>query len=101
MTESSRRPPIAVKGLYPIRGERRLMAVLASPDWDWGSFGPVDLLVGRRRIRLNYVAWGEAGRNVTIALTPFDTSLSIDDVLRVVAETGAPDVYVDRPLDSA
>lgn len=105
------RSTLRVTAVFPIKERGWLVAHLdpaASADWDWKSFGPVDLRLGEKRLRMRYAGSGTACRSGPgsedipfLILVPADARYTtIDDVERLIGETSLSRIYVERVSDT-
>jgi hypothetical protein len=90
---------VGVKALFPISDRRILYAHLESPDWDWRWFGPVDLLIGDRKIRLRYTGFGNHEGSPVVVLEPTDQSVSVAEIAGMLSTARAASIRLRRPSE--
>jgi hypothetical protein len=83
---------------FPIRTKQRIEAFIEGFSWDFGRFGPVDLVVDGERVRMRYMGFGNTkGTAVLLLQHAGGRCPRVDDLCEGIA--GASEVYVERVPD--
>lgn len=89
-----------IKAMFPLSDQNKLIVHLDGFDWDFETFGPVTLVIGRERIRFNYTASGNQEGVPFVVLQPGEGSVpTLVQKTRALFDSTAADCWLFRPSE--